>query len=108
MTEYELFQIRVDYLLIKERYAFWKDEDREEKYGLSWSNISRGVRITQRELQRLKKVRAANGGKSVDHYDPLDQAASDGTEIRLADAVRNARFEARMAVGPLIEERFDD
>jgi len=84
MTEEEVAAIRVDYRYIRLPGFVG---------GVSYSTETRTIRITRKELRKLKRIRAKTpaGSSSLDRYDDMPKGSSKGLARNLAREVLKAK-----------------
>jgi hypothetical protein len=91
MTEEEVEAIRVDYRYI--RLPGFSHDPQKLVGGVSYSTESRTIRITRKELRKLKRIRAKTpaGSSSLDRYDNMPKGPSKGLARNLARDVVKAK-----------------
>ncbi len=95
MDEEEIEAIRVDYRYIR-LPGFSKDPQKVVE-GVSYSTKTRTIRITRKELRKLKKIRAKTsaGSSSLDKYDDMHKGASKCLARNLVADVLKAKARER-------------
>jgi len=91
MTEEEVAAIRVDYRYI--RLPGFSKDPQKLVGGVSYSTETRTIRITRKELRKLKRIRAKTpaGSSSLDRYDDMPKGSSKGLARNLAREVLKAK-----------------